>query len=218
MGAVNLSKPEIKELKKYLEENFKCMANRIVEAYDEGKREEVMTMEMPIRSAISSLNALYEHSIHHRRFYKDLSPIFGDDYIFTQKDLRISTKIEEPCILYRNLDKTFSVIYYVCLTTIILSILTKAIQTKQITHNRYKAIAGKYLREKFMVDILREQEKRGNDPDAIKPTVSKTLANSENERLHPHPKPIEKKKSKPKKKKEYRPWVHIIYTPMGNKR
>ena len=66
------------------------MANKIVEAYDEGKREEVMTMEMPIRSAISSLNALYEHRLHQRRFYKDLSPIFGDDYVFTMKDLRTS--------------------------------------------------------------------------------------------------------------------------------
>lgn len=194
------------------------MANKIVEAYDEGKREEVMTMELPIRSAISSLNALYEHSVRQRRFYKDLSPIFGEEYVFTMKDLRISTKIDDPCIMYRNLDKTPVVIYYVCLATIVLSILTKAIQTKQITHKKYKAIAGKYLRESFMDRIIREQEIRQNDPKAIKPTVSKTLAKSENERVHPSPKQVVKKKSGPKSTKGHRPWVHIIYTPMGNKR
>lgn len=194
------------------------MANRIVEAYDEGKREEVMTMEMPIRSAISSLNALYEHRLHQRRFYKDLSPIFGDDYVFTMKDLRISTKIDDPCLMYRNLDKTPVVVYYVCITTIVLSILTKAIQTKQITHKQYKTLAGKYLREKFMDNIIREQEMRKENPKFIKPTVSKTLAKSENERVHPTPKPVVNKKSKPKQTKGYRPWVHIIYTPMGNKR
>lgn len=193
------------------------MVNKIIEAYDEGKIEEVMTMEMSIRSAISTLNALYEHSRHQRRFYKDLSPIFGDDYVFTQRDLRISTKIDDPCILYRNLDKTPVVIYYVCITTIVLSILTKAIQTKQIKHKRYKTIAGKYFGESFMDDIIYEQAKRENDTNSVRPTVSKTLAKSELERVHPHPKPI-KKKSTPNKTKGHRPWVHIIYTPMGNKR
>lgn len=193
------------------------MGNKIVEAYDNGRIEEVMTMEMSIRSAICTLNALYEHSRHQRRFYKDLSPIFGDDYVFTQKDLRISTKIDDPCILYRNLDKTPVVIYYVCITTIVLSILTKAIQTKQIKHRRYKTIAGKYLRETFMDDILFEQARRENEKKP-RPTVSKTLAKSELERVHPQPKPKDKKKSTPNKTKGHRPWVHIIYTPMGNKR
>lgn len=194
------------------------MANKIVEAYDEGKIEEVMTMEMSIKSAISTLNALYEHSRHQRRFYKDLSPIFGDDYVFTMKDLRISTKIEDPCILYRNLDKTPVVIYYVCITTIVLSVLTKAIQTKRIKHKQYKAIACNYFKETYMDDIIYEQAKRENNKKTVRPTVSKTLAKSENERVHPHPNPIEKKKSKLHKTKGHRPWIHIIYTPMGNKR
>lgn len=194
------------------------MANSVVEAYDEGRIGEVMTMEMSIRSAIATLNALYEHSKHQRRFYKDLSPIFGDNYVFTLKDLRISTRVDDPCILYRNLDKTPVVIYYVCITTIVLSILTKAIQTKLIKHNRYKKIAGKYLRESFMDDIIFEQTKRSNDPKVERPKVSKSLAKSEFERIHPQSKPTVKKKSQPKKTKGYRPWVHIIYTPMGNKR
>ena len=105
------------------------MANKVVEAYDAGRIAEAMTTELSIRTAISTLNALYEHSIHQRRFYKDLSPIFGDDYVFSMKDLRISTKVDDPCILYRNIDKTPEVIYYVCITTIVLSVLTKAIQT-----------------------------------------------------------------------------------------
>lgn len=194
------------------------MANKLLEAYDAGKIDEVMTMELPIRSAISSLNALYKHNIRQRRFYKDLGPIFGDDYVFTMKDLRISTKIDDPCIMYRNLDKTPEVIYYVCLTTIVLSVLTKAIQIKKITHKRYKSIAGNYLRESFMGDIIREQERRKNDPNFKKPTVSRTLAKSENEKVHPSPKPAAKKKPSSKTTKGHRPWVHIIYTPMGNKR
>ncbi len=194
------------------------MANIVVESYDAGRIAEAMTMEVSIRTAISALNALYEHNIHQRRFYKELSPIFGDDYVFTLRDLRISTKVEDPCILYRDLDKSPVVIYYVCLTTIILSILTKAIQTKQIKHSRYKKIAGKYLRERFMDIIVREQEERQNDTEAVKPKVSKSLAKNELERVHPSLKPKEKKKTPPKKTKGHRPWVHIIYTPMGNKR
>lgn len=194
------------------------MANKVVEAYNGGNIAEAMTMEVSIRTAISALNALYEHSIHQGQFYKDLSPIFGDDYVFTMKDLRISTKIEDPCIMYRNLDKSPEVIYYVCLTTILLSVLTKAIQTKQIKHRRYKLIAGKYLRGYFMEKIIHEQELRKNNPSANKPTVSKSLAKSENERVHPTSRPVVKKKSNPKGTKGHRPWVHIIYTPMGNKR
>lgn len=136
------------------------MANKVVEAYDAGRIAEAMTTELSIRTAISTLNALYEHSIHQRRFYKDLSPIFGDDYVFSMKDLRISTKVDDPCILYRNIDKTPEVIYYVCITTIVLSVLTKAIQTKQIKHRRYKLIARKYLSERFMEDVIQEQEKK----------------------------------------------------------
>ncbi len=193
------------------------MANNVVEAYDAGRIAEAMTTELSIRTAISTLNALYEHSIHQRRFYKDLSPIFGDDYVFSMKDLRISTKVDDPCILYRNIDKTPEVIYYVCITTIVLSVLTKAIQTKQIKHRRYKLIARKYLSERFMEDVIQEQEKR-KEANAAKPMVSKTLAKSETERIHPHQKQVEKKKAKPKSTKGHRPWVHIIYTPMGNKR
>ena len=176
-----------------------------------------MTMELPIKTAIATLNALYEHSTHKRRFYKDLSPIFGDDYVFTMKDLRISTKVDDPCILYRNLDRTFVVVYYVCLPTIVLSILTKAIQTKQIKLKQYKAIAGKYFREDFMDEILFVQARREIETKP-KPTVSKTLAISELKKVHPHLKPIEKKKSTRNKTKGHRTWVHIIYTPMGNKR
>ena len=138
--------------------------------------------------------------------------------VFTMKDLRISTKIDDPCIMYRNLDKTPEVIYYVCLTTIVLSVLTKAIQIKKITHKRYKSIAGNYLRESFMGDIIREQERRKDDPNFKKPTVSRTLVKSENEKVHPSPKPAAKKKPSSKTTKGHRPWVHIIYTPMGNKR
>ena len=194
------------------------MAIEVVETYDAGRIVEAMTAELSIRTAIKTLNALYEHSTHQRRFYKDLSPIFGGDYVFTQKDLRISSKIEDPCILYRDLDKKPVVIFYVCITIIVLSVLTKAIQTKRIKHNHYKTIARKYLSEDFMETVVREQEKR-KSLHAAKPSVSKTLCKSENERIHPHHKPIEKKKKvRPKKTKGYRPWVHIIYTPMGNKR
>lgn len=192
------------------------MANKVVETYDAGRIAEAMAEELSIRTAISTLNALYEHSTHQRRFYKDLSPIFGDDYVFTQKDLRISTMVDNPCILYRNLDKTPEVIYYVCITTIVLSVLSKAVQTKQIKHKNYKLIARKYLSERFMEDVIQEQVRR-KESGVNMPTVSKTLAKSENERIHPTQSLLRRRKTTPKSTK-HRPWVHIIYTPMGNKR
>ncbi len=185
------------------------MVNKVVEAYDAGKITEAMTMELSISEAIVALNALYEHSTHRRSLFNYLSPIFGSDYVFTKKDLRISAKVEDPCILFRDIDKNPIYIYYVCIPTIVLLVLSKAIQTKRITHERYKLLAEIFLREKFIDHIIDEQEKREN-AGAAKPLVSKILAKSENERLHPE------LKSKRKRGHKHRP--HLIYTPMGNKR
>ena len=55
----------------------------VIEAYNNGKCEKVMRLELPVKTCIAVLNGLYESGIHTRRFYKDLGPVFGDGYIFS---------------------------------------------------------------------------------------------------------------------------------------
>ena len=43
----------------------------VIEAYNNGKCEKVMRLELPIKTCIAVLNGLYQSGVNLRRFYKD---------------------------------------------------------------------------------------------------------------------------------------------------
>ena len=59
----------------------------VIEAYNKGKCEKAMRLELPIKTGLAVLNELYQSGINMRRFYKDLGPVFGEDYVFSTSDL-----------------------------------------------------------------------------------------------------------------------------------
>ena len=48
----------------------------VIDAYNDGKCEKVMRLELSIKTCIAVLNGLYQSGINVRRFYKDLGPVW----------------------------------------------------------------------------------------------------------------------------------------------
>ena len=181
----------------------------MVAAYDGGLREEVMLLNVSVRTALATLNALCEHSLHIRRFYKDLSPYFGENYKFTIKDLHLSDNIEKQCLIYYSSEsRVTSEIYNISLTSIVISILSKALKQRKIKkYKAYHRIIIKYFTKDFQK--LQKASKKNGDLPVIKNNKT-IILNPKKPKLH---KP---KRRKSPKFESHRPI--IIYTPLGNDR
>lgn len=164
----------------------------VIEAYNNGKCEKVMKLELPIKTCIAVLNGLYESGVHMRRFYKDLGPVYGDGYIFSSSDLLTESFQNKVRYMFFTEQGDKKEIKCLCLASIIICILSKALVDKKIKQGYYNVVLKKY--NKYDFSHL-SPEKRIKEKEKRKRRIEREQA---------------------RKEWEMRP--HIIYTPMGNDR
>jgi len=162
----------------------------VIEAYNNGKCEKVMRLELPVKTCIAVLNGLYESGIHTRRFYKDLGPVFGDGYVFSSSDLLSESFQNKVRYMFFTEQGDKKEIKCLCLASIVICILSKALADKRIKQGYYNAVLKKY--NKYDFSHL-SPEKRAKEKEMAKKRMEREQA---------------------KKEWEMRP--QIIYTPMGN--
>ena len=158
----------------------------VIEAYNSGKCEKVMRLELPIKTCIAVLNGLYESGIHTRRFYKDLGSVFGDGYIFSSSDLLCKSIQNKVRYMFFTEQGDKKEIKCLCLASVVICILSKALADKRIKQGYYNAVLKKYNKYDF---THLSPEKRAKEKER-------------------------KEREQARKEWEMRP--HIIYTPMGN--
>ena len=158
----------------------------VIEAYNSGKCEKVMRLELPIKTCIAVLNGLYESGIHTRRFYKDLGSVFGDGYIFSSSDLLCKSIQNKVRYMFFTEQGDKKEIKCLCLASVVICILSKALADKRIKQGYYNAVLKKYNKYDF---THLSPEKRAKEKER-------------------------KEREKARKEWEMRP--QIIYTPMGN--
>lgn len=162
----------------------------VIEAYNNGKCEKVMRLELPVKTCIAVLNGLYKSGIYARRFYKDLSPVFGDGYVFSSSDLlseSFQNKVRYMFFIDQGDKKEIKCL---CLASIVICILSKALADKRIKQGYYNVVLKKY--NKYDFSHL-SPEKRAKEKERAKKRMEREQA---------------------RKEWEMRP--QIIYTPMGN--
>ena len=162
----------------------------VIEAFNNGKCEKVMRLELPVKTCIAVLNGLYESGIHTRRFYKDLGPVFGDGYVFSSSDLlseSFQNKVRYMFFIDQGDKKEIKCL---CLASIVICILSKALADKRIKQGYYNVVLKKY--NKYDFSHL-SPEKRAKEKERAKKRMEREQA---------------------RKEWEMRP--QIIYTPMGN--
>lgn len=162
----------------------------VIEAYNSGKCEKVMRLELPIKTGIAVLNGLYQSGINVRRFYKDLGPVFGEGYVFTTSDLLIEGIQNKVRYIFFTEQGDKQEIKCLCLSSIVICILSKALEDGRIKQGYYNAVLKKY--NKYNFSHL-SPEKRAKEKERAK-----------------------KKLEREKARKEWEMRPHIIYTPMGN--
>lgn len=158
----------------------------VIEAYNNGKCEKVMRLELPVKTCIAVLNGLYESGIHTRRFYKDLGPVFGDGYVFSSSDLLSESFQNKVSYMFFTDQGDKKEIKCLCLASIVICILSKALADKRIKQGYYNVVLKKYNKYDF---THLSPEKRAKEKER-------------------------KEREQARKEWEMRP--HIIYTPMGN--
>ena len=162
----------------------------VIEAYNNGKCEKVMRLELPIRTCIAVLNGLYENGIHLRRFYKDLGPVFGDGYVFSASDLLSEESNKKVRYMFSTDQGDKKEIKCLCLASVVICILSKALADKRIKQGYYNVVLKKYIKYDFS---HLSPEKRAKEKERAK-----------------------KKMKREQARKEWEMCPQIIYTPMGN--
>lgn len=162
----------------------------VIEAYNDGKCEKVMRLELPIKTCIAVLNGLYESGLHMRRFYKDLGPVYGEGYTFSSSDLLSEDSQNKVRYMFFTDQGDKKEIKCLCLASIIICILSKALADNRIKQGYYNVVLKKYYKYDFS---HLSPEKRIKEKEKIKRKMEREQA---------------------RKDWEMRP--HIIYTPMGN--
>ena len=160
----------------------------VIEAYNNGKCEKVMRLELPVKTCIAVLNGLYESGIHTRRFYKDLGPVFGDGYVFSSSDLLSESFQNKVNYIFFTEQGDKKEIKCLCLASVVVCILSKALADKRIKQGYYNVVLKKYNKYDF---THLSPEKRAKEKER-------------------------KEREQARKEWEMRP--QIIYTPMGNDR
>lgn len=162
----------------------------VIEAYNNGKCEKVMILELPVKTCIAVLNGLYQSGVNVRRFYKDLGPAFGESYVFSTSDFFIETITNKTRYLFFTEQGDKKEIKCLCLASIVICILSKALEDRRIKQGYYNAVLKKYNKYDF------------SHLSPVKRAKEKELAKNKIER------------EQARKEWEKRP--QIIYTPMGN--
>ena len=160
----------------------------VIEAYNDGKCEKVMRLELPIKTCIAVLNGLYQSGVYLRRFYKDLGPVFGEGYVFS--DLFIEAITNKARYLFFTEQGEKKEIKCLCLASVVICILSKAFADGRIKQGYYNSVLKKYSKYDFS---HLSPEKRVKEKERARKKLERELARKEWER---------------------RP--QIIYTPMGN--
>ena len=162
----------------------------IIEAYNNGKCEKVMRLELPVKTCIAVLNGLYESGNFMRRFYKDLGPVFGNGYVFSSSDLLSESFQNKVRYMFFTDQGDKKEIKCLCLASVVVCILSKALADNRIRQAYYNVVLKKY--HKYNFSHL-SPEKRIKEKERIKRKMEREQA---------------------RKEWEMRP--QIIYTPMGN--
>jgi hypothetical protein len=162
----------------------------VIEAYNDGKCEKVMRLELPIKTCIAVLNGLYQSGINVRRFYKDLGPVFREGYVFSTSNLLIEVIQKKVHYMFFTNQGDKKEIKCLCLASVIICILSKAFADGRIKQGYYNVVLKKYSKYDF---THLSPEKRAKEKERTKKRL-------ERERTI--------------KEWEMRP--QIIYTPMGN--
>lgn len=164
----------------------------VIEAYNNGKCEKVMRLELPIKTCIAVLNGLYQSGVNLRRFYKDLEPVFREGYIFSSSDLLCEAITNKVRYMFFTEQGKKKEIKCLCLASVVICILSKAFADGRIKQGYYNSVLKKYSKYDFSHLSL---EKRAKEKERVKKNLEREQA---------------------RKDWEMRP--HIIYTPMGNDR
>lgn len=162
----------------------------VIEAYNDGKCEKVMRLELPIKTCIAVLNGLYQSGINVRRFYKDLGPVFREGYVFSTSNLLIEVIQKKVHYMFFTNQGDKKEIKCLCLASVIICILSKAFADGRIKQGYYNVVLKKYSKYDF---THLSPEKRAKEKERTKKRL-------ERERTI----------------KEWGMRPQIIYTPMGN--
>ncbi|MBP3197845.1 MAG: hypothetical protein J6N21_12685, partial [Butyrivibrio sp.] len=100
-------------------------------------------------TCIAVLNGLYQSGINVRRFYKDLGPVFGDGYVFSSSDLLIEGSQDKVRYMFFTDQGDKKEIKCLCLASVVICILSKALADGRIKQGYYKAVLKKYNRYDF---------------------------------------------------------------------
>ena len=162
----------------------------VIDAYNNGKCEKVMRLELPIKTCITVLNVLYQGGIHVRRFYKDLGPVFGEGYAFSTSDILVEGIKNKVRYFFFTEQGDKKEIKCLCLASIVICILSKALEDRRIKQGYYNAVLKKYNKYDFshLSPVKRAKEKQ-----RAKNKIEREQA-----------------------RKEWEKRPQIIYTPMGN--
>lgn len=162
----------------------------VIEAYNNGKCEKVMRLELPIKTGLAVLNGLYQSGINIRRFYKDLGPVFGEGYVFSTSDLLVEGIQDKVRYMFFTEQGDKKEIKCLCLASVVICILSKSFADRRIKQGYYNVVLKKYIKYNFS---HLSPEKRAKEKERIKKKLEREQA---------------------RKEWEMRP--QIIYTPMGN--
>ena len=112
----------------------------VIEAYNNGKCEKVMRLELPIKIGLAVLNGLYQSGINVRRFYKDLGPVFGEGHVFSTSDLLIESIQNKVRYMFFSDQGDKKEIKCLCLASIVICILSKALEDRRIKQGYYNSV------------------------------------------------------------------------------
>lgn len=187
-------KNEKGQLKRICLEQISKNKQYVIEAYNNGFTAQIMTLKLPLRTCLAALNGLYRqdgiHNILLSRFYRDLGPIFGEDYVFTKEDLFYERKDNRIVYIFYDSRKNCKNIRFYCLSSVMASIISSAYYTKMIDFRYFKKLIVKYMdftnSQSFHEERRKEKERR------------------------------KRKMEREKARKEWAERPRIFYTPMGN--
>lgn len=187
---IHISDEKGRVWRQYSSSNTAIKKNKtaVIEAYNNGNCEKVMKLELPIRTCIVVLNGLYESGVHIRRFYKDLGPVYGEGYVFSLSDLFVEDSQKRTRYMFFTDKGDKKEIKCLCLASLIICILSKALADERIKQGYYNMVLKKYIKYGFSHLSPEKKEKEK----------------------------LKRKREQARKEWEMRP--HIIYTPMGNDR
>ena len=187
---IHITDDEGRIWRKYSPSNTTIKTNKttVIDAYNSGYCEKVMRMELPMRTCVAVLNGLYESGVHTRRFYKDLGPVYGEGYVFSLSDLFIDDSQKRTRYMFFTDKGDKKEIKCLCIASVIICILSKALADERIKQGYYNSVLKKY--NKYGFSHL-SPEKKGKEKE-------------------------KRKREQARKEWEMRP--QILYTPMGNDR